>query len=286
MERAVEFLLKAVALLSILVIGLIFLFLFKESLPVLTKVPLSDFFTNKIWAPTDTPPKFSLLPLLAGSFLVTLGALVIAVPLGLAAAIYLGQIAHPTIRGILKPAIEVLAGIPSVVYGFFALMVLAPKIKSLFHLDTGLTALTGSIILAIMALPTIVSVSEDAINAVPRRYAEASLSLGATRWQTIKHVIVPAAFSGITAAVMLGMGRAIGETMAVMMATGNAAVIPNGFLVPVRTMTATIAAEMGEVPRGSEHYHALFLIGLVLMIITLVINLIADYVARKVKEVE
>lgn len=286
MERAVEFILKAVALLSILVIGLIFLFLFKESLPVLSKIPFSAFFASKIWAPTDTPPKFSLLPLLAGSFLVTLGALVIAVPLGLAAAIYLGQIAHPTIRGILKPAIEVLAGIPSVVYGFFALMVLAPKIKSMFQLDTGLTALTGAIILAIMALPTIVSVSEDAINAVPRRYAEASLSLGATRWQTIKHVIVPAAFSGITAAVMLGLGRAIGETMAVMMATGNAAVIPEGILVPVRTMTATIAAEMGEVPRGSEHYHALFLIGLVLMIITLVINLVADYVARKVREVE
>lgn len=221
---------------------------------------------------------FGFLPLIAGSLVVTIGAVVIAVPLGLITAIYLGEIAPPSQREVLKPIIEVLAGIPSIVLGFVGWVALAPLVQQL-GATTGLTALTGSLILAYMALPTIISISEDALYAVPKAYRDGALAIGATQWQTIWRVVLPAARSGIVIAVMLGIGRAIGETMAVMMVTGNAANIPalgpGLFLQPVRTMTATIAAEMGEVQRGSLHYSTLFAIGVVLFVITFGINYVA-----------
>ncbi|MZP28993.1 phosphate ABC transporter permease subunit PstC [Heliobacterium undosum] len=284
-EKMTEGLLFLSAFIGVVTIILIFLFLFKEAIPLMAD-PAANTLTSKNWYPISNPPVFGLLPLIAGSIIVTFGAIVISVPLGVGAAIYLAMVASPVVRETLKPAIEVLAGIPSVVVGFFGLAVLAPLIKDIFNLPTGLTALTGAITLALMALPTITSISEDAISSVPRRYMEASLSLGATRWQAIKTVIVPAALSGITAAIMLGIGRAIGETMTVLMVTGNAGIIPDTFLVPVRTMTATIAAEMGEVARGSDHYYALFVVGAVLFLMTFVINLVADIVSRRMKEVE
>ncbi|MCG7853318.1 MAG: phosphate ABC transporter permease subunit PstC, partial [Methanosarcinaceae archaeon] len=222
--------------------------------------------------------------LFLGTLIVTAGAICISVPLGVASAIFISEIASERVAGFLKPFIEILAGVPSVIYGFFGLVVIIPNLQRLLDLPTGQTALAGSIMLGIMALPTIISISEDAISAVPSFIKEGSLALGATRWQTIHRVTVPAALSGISAAVMLGIGRAIGETMTVMMVTGNTAIIPgfpDGFLAPVRTMTATIALEMGEVPQGSDHYHALFVIGAMLFVITLLINLIAESIKRR-----
>ncbi|MCW2278876.1 phosphate ABC transporter permease subunit PstC [Heliophilum fasciatum] len=285
-EKLVEVMLFASAFIGVLTVFMIFIFLFKEAVPLLLNDASLATLGMKNWYPISDPPTFGLLPLIAGSVIVTAGAIVISVPLGVGAAIYLSMVAGPTVREILKPTIEVLAGIPSVVLGFFGLAVLAPEIKSLFDIPTGLTALTGALTLALMALPTIASISEDAISAVPGRYMEAALSMGSTRWQAIVTVIVPAALSGITASIMLGIGRAIGETMTVLMVTGNAGLLPDSMLVPVRTMTATIAAEMGEVARGSQHYHALFIVGAVLFAMTLAINLIADFIRHRMKEVE
>lgn len=213
--------------------------------------------------------------------------MLIGVPIGVATAIYIGEVAPPRLREILKPTVEVLAAIPSVVIGFIGLVVLAPFLQRWLHLDTGLTALTGAIMLGFMAMPTIISISEDALHAVPQDYKAAAYALGATKWQTIWRVLVPAARSGILAAVMLGVGRAIGETMTVLMVTGNAAVMPTtlqSMLKPVRTLTATIAAEMGETDRYGTHYNALFMIGLVLFVMTFIINLIADTAIRRVRK--
>jgi phosphate transport system permease protein len=203
------------------------------------------------------------------------------VPLGISSAIFIAEVASSWLREILKATVEFLAAIPSIVLGFIGLVTLVPLVKKVFHLPTGLTALSGSIMLAFMAMPTIVSIMEDALTAVPRSYREGALALGATRWQTIWRVLLPAASSGMLAAVMLGIGRVIGETMAVMMITGNAARIPTGLMQPVRTMTATIAAEMGEAVQGSEHYFALFAIGIVLFCITFVINVTASVFVRR-----
>ena len=246
------------------------------------KNTLSDFFFGKDWMPTATPiPLFGVLPLILGTLLVSFVAILIALPLGLGAAIYLAELADKRLKKILRPAIELLAGIPSVVYGFFGLVVLVPFVQQVFNLSVGETAFTGSLLLAIMALPTIITVAEDAINNVPREIKEASLSLGASHWQTIYRVVVPYAKSGISAAIILGIGRAIGETMAVLMVTGNAAVIPHTIFQPVRTIPATIAAELGEAPAGGPHYQALFVLGAVLFIITMLINLVAARVGRK-----
>ena len=209
------------------------------------------------------------------------GAAAIAIPLGVAAAVYIAEVAPPKLKETLKCGIELLAAIPSVVLGFIGMVTLVPLVKTVFHLPTGLTALAGSIMLAFMAMPTIVSIAEDALYSVPNNYKEGALALGATHWQTIWRVMLPAASSGILAAVMLGIGRVIGETMAVMMITGNAAVIPHSILAPVRTLTATIAAEMGEAVVGSEHYFALFAIGIVLFIISFAINVTADLFLHK-----
>ena len=257
---------------SILAVFFIFLFIFTQGLPLFNQISPFDFLFNLTWRPTATPPSFGVIPLILGSLLVTSLALLISVPLGLLGAVYLAEIANPKIRELLKPAIEVLSGIPSVVYGFFGLMVLVPLVQNTFGLPTGETALTGGIILAIMILPTILSISEDAISSVPVDYKEASLALGATKWRTIRSVTIPAAASGITAGIILGLGRAIGETIAVMMVTGGAPIIPTSIFSPVRTLTQTIAAEMGETVFGSTHYSALFAIGIVLFIMTLILN--------------
>lgn len=245
-------------------------------------ISVSDYFLGKEYLPTATPaPLFGVLPLLFGTLLVSIMAIALALPLGLGVAIYMSELADERIRKFLKPVIELLAGIPSVVYGFFGLVVLAPIVQKTFHLSVGETALTGSIILAIMALPTIISVAEDAMRNTPRAMREASLALGATQWQTIYKVVIPYAKSGISAAVVLGMGRAIGETMAVLMVTGNAAVIPTSIFNSVRTIPATIAAELGEAPSGEAHYQALFLLGCILFLITMVISVAAEMISKK-----
>ena len=254
---------------------LIFLFLLREGVPAFFEVPLGTLFGTR-WYPTFD--LFGTLPLILGSLLVTITAIAIALPLGVATAVFVREVAPNWAREILKPLIEVLAGIPSVVLGFFGMTVLAPGIREGLGMPTGLTAFTGAVLLAYMALPTIISVAEDALDAVPKSYRDASLAMGATHWQTIWRVVVPAGRSGILIAVMLGLGRAIGETMAVMMVTGNAARMPttlDSVFRPARTMTATIAAEMGEVAQGSTHYHVLFGIGIMLFLITFLINLAA-----------
>lgn len=246
------------------------------------RIKPADFFGGKEWMPTATPaPQFGILPLITGTLWVSIFAILIALPLGLGVAIYLSELAGERMRKILKPTIELLAGIPSVVYGFFGLVVLVPMIQKVFGLPVGETALAGSMILAIMALPTIITVAEDAMRNTPRAMREASLALGANRWQTIYKVIVPYASSGISAAVVLGIGRAIGETMAVLMVTGNAAVMPRTLFEPVRTIPATIAAELGEAPAGGAHYQALFLLGCILFLITMVISVSAEVISKR-----
>lgn len=246
------------------------------------KIGLSDYFLGEEWLPTATPaPLFGILPLLFGTLLVSFIAILIAIPLGVGVAIYLAEIANERIRKLLKPAIELLAGIPSVVYGFFGLVVLVPIVQKTGGLDLGETAFTGSLILAIMALPTIISIAEDALRTTPKAMRDASLALGANKWQTIYKVVIPFASSGIAAAVVLGVGRAIGETMAVLMVTGNAAVIPHSMFESVRTIPATIAAELGEAPSGGTHYQALFLLGAVLFIITLTISIVAEIISSR-----
>lgn len=275
-EGVLEGLIRASGLSAIAIVGLIFVFLLREGLVLFRTVPLRDFLGGHYWYPISEPPRFGILPLILGSGVVTVGAAGLAVPLGVASALFVSEIAKGWVKETLKTGIELLAAIPSVVLGFVGMTVLAPFARQVFHLPTGLTALTGSILLAFMAMPTIVSITEDALTAVPRGYREAALALGATRWQMMTRVLLPAAGSGIVAAVMLGVGRVIGETMAVMMVTGNAAVIPHTMLQPIRTLTATIAAEMGETVRGSDHYIALFAIGIVLFLISFSVNLIAD----------
>jgi phosphate transport system permease protein len=274
-EFTIEALIRVLGFSSIGFVVLIFLFLLREGVPVFFQVPLSDLFGTR-WYPTFD--LFGTLPLILGSTLVTVTAIAIALPLGVATAVFVREVAPGWAREILKPMIEVLAGIPSVVLGFFGMTLIAPLVRETLGAPTGLTAFTGALILAYMALPTLISVAEDALDAVPKSYRDAGLAMGATQWQTIWRVVVPAARSGIVTAVMLGMGRAIGETMAVMMVTGNAARMPltlDSLFRPVRTMTATVAAEMGEVAQGSTHYHALFGIGVILFLMTFLINLAA-----------
>ena len=273
-ERTIEGLIRVSGVSAIVLVVLIFAFLLREGLPTLREVPLAALFGSR-WYPIEA--LFGLAPLIFGSLLVTLLAVLIAVPIGLTTAVYLGEMAPSWLRDILKPMIEILAGIPSIVLGFLGWVALAPLVQRA-GAATGLTAFTGGLILAYMALPTIISIAEDAIDAVPRAYRDGALALGATDWQTTYRVVLPAARTGLVTAVMLGIGRAIGETMAVLMVTGNAANIPFGtgmFFEPVRTMTATIAAEMGEVAQGSTHYHVLFAVAIVLFIITFAINSIA-----------
>ena len=274
-EFIVESLIRVIGFSSIGFVVLIFLFLMREGLPLFFEVSPGNLLGTR-WYPTFD--LFGTVPLVLGSLLVTVVAILIALPLGVATAVFVREIAPSWAREILKPLIEVLAGIPSVVLGFFGMNLVAPLVREGLGAPTGLTAFTGALLLAYMALPTMISVAEDALDAVPKSYRDAGLAMGATRWQTIWRVVIPAARSGIVTAVMLGIGRAIGETMAVMLVTGNAARMPvtlDSLFRPVRTMTATIAAEMGEVAHGSTHYHALFGIGMILFLVTFAINLAA-----------
>lgn len=286
-EKLITRVIQIAGYLSIVYIGLISIFLLKEGIPALFNIPLSDLFGTR-WYPIES--YYGILPLMLGSITITIGALLIAVPLGVGTAIYISEIAPPWMREILKPLVEILAGFPSVVMGFIGILILSPFLREFFNLPTGLSALAGAILLGWAAIPTIVSISEDAINSVPRSYREASLALGATEWETIWGVTLPAARSGVMTAIMLGIGRVIGETMTVMMVTGNAPVMPKGLnaiLMPVRTMTATIASEMGEVAIGSEHYQVLFFIGIVLFVFSFIINFLAFTISsRRLKRSE
>lgn len=274
-------------ILAVFILLGIFVFLLYTAIPAFREIDIKEFFTSKNWDPTSpVKEEYGILSMIVSTFLVTLGALVIAVPIGIGVASYLSDVAHWKVREIVKPIVEILAGIPSVVIGFLGIVLFGPAIAKITGQSHGLNALNGSFLLAVMALPTIISISEDSLNAVPRAYREASLALGASRWQTLIRVKIPAALSGIIAAVMLGMGRAIGETMTVLMATGNAPAFPSGFLSSIRTMTATIAIELGEVPYYTTHYYALFAIGLVLFIITFIVNVVSDLVLHKFQERE
>ncbi len=272
------------ACLSILALSLIVAFLFREGLPIFRVVSVGDFLLGSEWYPTFNPPEFGIWPLIVGSFIVTLFSTFLAVPLGVLSAVYISEIAPRPVKEILKPVIELLAGIPSVVLGFFGMVVLAPWMQDTFDVPTGLNIVNASLMLALMAIPTISSISEDALYAVPREFREASYALGATKSETILKVIIPSALSGISTAVILGMARAVGETMVVLMVAGGAAAIPESLFDSVRPMPASIAAEMGEAPFGSDHYHALFATGIVLFLLTLAFNLVADYVSNRFKE--
>ncbi|MGZ3578455.1 MAG: phosphate ABC transporter permease subunit PstC [Syntrophales bacterium] len=270
---------------SVLILTLIVMFLFREGLPIFKEVSIADFLFGQEWYPTYDPPSYGIWPLIIGSAVVTVFSCLIAVPLGVLSAVYISEIAPASIKDVTKSIIELLAGIPSVVLGFFGMVVVAPFLQETFDLPTGLNIVNASVILAIMAIPTISSISEDALYAVPQEFKDASYALGATKYETIIKVIMPAALSGISTAVILGMARAIGETMVVLMVAGGAAAIPESIFDSVRPMPASIAAEMGEAPFGSGHYHALFATGIVLFFLTLIFNLIADYVSQKFKEV-
>lgn len=275
---------KTTGFVTIALLGGIFIMLLYNSIAFFLEVKPIDFFTGSQWNPENDKGTYGIMPLLVSTGLVTLGSMLIAIPLGIFTAAFLSELAPIGIKIILKPIIEMLAAIPSVAIGFLGIVLVGPGIAHLFGIQNGLNALNGSVLLAVMALPTIITISEDAINAVPKSHREASYALGANKWQTIFKVVLPAAMPGLIAAVMLGLGRALGETMTVLMATGNAAVLPKGFLDAVRTITATIAIEMGEVPYQTTHYFALFAIAIVLFLITLTINLIGEYFANKLRQ--
>ncbi|WP_418765087.1 phosphate ABC transporter permease subunit PstC [Mailhella sp.] len=280
-ERFTEWTLAGVSTLSILSMGGIVLFLLLDGIPFFKFYPLTDFLFGLGWYPTDDPMEFGILPLIVGSLTVMALATVIAVPLGVATAIYLSEVARPGMRRIVKPFVELLAALPSVVIGFFGMVVVAPFLQDYLGASTGLNLLNAGLMLAFMSVPIICSVAEDAIYSVPRELREASLSLGATKWETLTRVVLPAASSGIGTAVMLGMSRSIGETMVVLMVAGGAAVIPTSLFDSVRPIPASIAAEMAEAPFHSEHYYALFATGIVLIIFTLIFNATAFRIAEK-----
>ncbi|WP_143710117.1 phosphate ABC transporter permease subunit PstC [Halothermothrix orenii] len=281
-EKLIKGTLFIFALSSIVFLTAIVITLFNEGLPIFNETGILEFIFGREWYPYYDD--YGILPLICASLLVTVGAMVVSVPLGISSAIFISYILPDKLKNYVKPIVELLAGVPSVVYGLFGMKILAPFIRDLFNLPTGLNGLTASIMLGIMALPTISSLAEDAISSVPKSFRNASLALGGTKWETISKVILPTASSGIVTAVILGMGRAIGETMTVLMVAGGASAMPDSILRPLRPMTANIAAEMGEAPVGSEHYHALFGIGIILFFITLLFNIIADIASQRFKE--
>ncbi|SJZ47419.1 phosphate transport system permease protein [Cetobacterium ceti] len=278
-DSAMKNLHSVVGILNILIVFLIFLFIFTNSMDFFKEYPIHKFFFGSEWI--SLSDKYGLLPLLVGSFWVTFIALLISIPMGIITAIYISEYANKKNRNFLKIIIEVMSALPSVVLGFIGLYVLAEPIKNIFNLNTGLNALTGGIMLSFMAIPTIVTLADDALKSLDNSYREASLALGANKLETIVKILLPAAFPGIFAGIMLGFGRIIGETMAVLMITGNAPILATSPLSSVRTLTATIASEMGEVVQGSTHYHSLFAIGLVLFIISFITNTLADKYIRK-----
>ncbi len=274
------FLLNGIIVIMVL-IGIFALLLF-TAIPAFKEINILQFLFGLDWNPTSyVKESYGIVSMLVSTLMVTIGALLIAIPLGIGTAAYLSDIASPRVRELFKPIIEILAGIPSVVIGFLGIVLVGPAIAKIFNIPNGLNALNGSILLAVMALPTIISMSEDALNSVPKSFIEASLALGATKWQTIIRVKIPAALSGILASCMLGMGRAIGETMTVLMATGCAPALPKSFLDSVRTLTSTIAIELGEVAYNTTHYYALFAVGLALFVITFIVNMLSEIILEK-----
>ena len=284
-ERLIRFIFFGLALASIVTLGLIVVFLFMEGIPIFGKVSVNEFVFGRFWYPTDDPPEFGILSLIVASLAVTAVASMISIPLGVLTALYLAEAASARLRQLVKPIVELLAALPSVVIGFFGMVVVAPFLQSMFDLPTGLNLFNASLMLAFMSIPTICSISEDAIFGVPTELKEASLALGATHWETIARVIVPAAISGICTAIILGMSRAIGETMVVLMVAGGAAMVPSSLFDPVRPMPASIAAEMAEAPFRGDHYYALFATGIILFLFTLGFNMMAEYISNKYRQV-
>jgi len=282
-EKLIESWIFLAGILTIVVLLGIIALLLKEGLPAFWYTPPWEFFFGTKWYPISEPPTFGIMPFFVATLWVTLAATAISVPIGVACAAYLAEVAPAKVRETVKPIVEILAGIPSVVMGFIGLMLLSPLVQSAFNLNTGLCGLTAGIMLSLMSLPIIISVSEDALRAVPYDFREASYALGATKWETIRHVCIPGALSGITAAVMLGVGRAIGETMTVLMVAGGALAVPISPTEPMMPMTAAIASGIGNAVRGGLQYQALFAIGLTLFILTLAVNLIADRVLERQK---
>lgn len=285
MEKGIRLLFFAVASASIVTLCLIVVFLFMEGLPIFAEVSVKDFLLGRYWYPTYDPPDFGIFPLIVASLSVTAVASLISIPLGVMTALYLAEIASSSLREIVKPVVELLAALPSVVIGFFGMVVVAPFLQETFNLATGLNLFNASLMLAFMSVPTICSISEDAIFSVPKELKEASLALGATHWETIRRVIVPASISGISTAVILGMSRAMGETMVVLMVAGGAAMVPGSIFDPVRPLPASIAAEMAEAPFRGDHYYALFATGMVLFAFTFLFNLVADHISNKYRQV-
>lgn len=283
-EGGVTGLLVASALVSVFVLLVVFLFLLGNSLPFFQNNDIWKFFTGTVWRPFEDFPSYGILPLFVGTLMITLVASVIAIPIGLGCTIYISEIASQDVKSILKPIIELLAGVPSVIYGLFAALVLSDWVMAAFEPNTRLNALNGAIILAVMMIPILVSIAEEALNAVPRSLREASFALGATRWETLRRTIIPAALPGIVAAIVLAIGRAVGETMAVIMATGNATQFTFNILASMRPLTAALAIDVPEATVGSMAYHSLFAVGLVLFIITFALNIVAEYVLAKFKE--
>jgi phosphate transport system permease protein len=274
-----------VATASVTILLMITLFLFVEGIPIFSKVSVKDFVFGQYWYPTSDPPDFGIFPLIVGSLAVTFLSALMSIPLGVMTALYLAEIATPRIREWAKPVVELLAALPSVVIGFFGMVVVAPFLQQVFDIATGLNLFNAALMLAFMSIPTICSISEDAIYSVPNNLREASLALGATHLETLVRVVLPASISGISTAVILGMSRAIGETMVVLMVAGGAAMVPDSIFSPVRPLPASIAAEMAEAPYHGDHYYALFATGIVLFIFTLIFNIIADHIAHKYRQV-
>jgi len=280
-EEIIRWMLAGIAGCSLLFLALIMLFLFMEGLPIFSYVPVGEFFLGRDWYPASNPPEFNIFPLIVASLAVTMVASAIAIPLGIMTAAWLAEIAPSILRRLVKPIIELLAALPSVVIGFFGMVIVAPFLQKWLGIDTGLNLFNAGLMLAFMSVPTICSVAEDAMHAVPMSLREASLALGATRWETTFKVVIPAASSGIGTACMLGMSRSIGETMVVLMVAGGAGIIPHSLFDPVRPMPAAIAAELAEAPFRGDHYHALFAIGMVLFLFTLAFNATAQYITEK-----
>ncbi|MBI4325710.1 MAG: phosphate ABC transporter permease subunit PstC [Chloroflexi bacterium] len=283
-EKALELLIRLCGISAIVFVFSIFFFVFREGAPVLSKLDLGKFLFTPYWYPTSLgQPRYGVGALIIGTFSVTALAMAIAVPFGLGAAIFVSEFCGRKMKETLKIVIELLAAIPSVVWGFVGLTVMNVVIQKVFHVPVGLNVLNAAILLALMSVPIMVSIGEDSLKAVPDTYREAALALGATRWQLVYRVLLPAAKNGLLAAVLLGVGRAVGETMAVLMATGHAVNIPHSIFDSVRTLTATIAAELGETSAGSDHYRVLFVIGILLFSITFVVNLTADLIVKGVR---
>jgi phosphate transport system permease protein len=284
-DQSIRVVLFITALISLLILAAILVFLFVEGAPIFRKVSPGAFLFGHEWYPTSDPSSFGIFPLLIASVAVTVVSTVFSAPLGIMTAIYMAEIASPRVRSIIKPVVELLAALPSVVIGFFGMVVVAPFLQDMFNLPTGLNLMNASLMLAMMSVPTICTISEDAIQSVPNDLKEGSLALGATHLDTIFRVILPASLSGISTAAILGVSRSIGETMVVLMVAGGAALIPTSLFDPVRPIPASIAAEMAEAPFRGDHYHALFALGVILFLFTMGFNLVAAYISSKHKQV-